>query len=125
MVYGLPPRWKNEVEDVTDFSLKLHGSLSSNPKSQNVAISGIRVIKTSQFWSRKGTGSDTTSARHRETESGAIQSSYRPRSAWGHKTGRDKKDLATEASQGLLSCSHFVIRLLASRPEQLNECLFT
>lgn len=31
-----------------------------------MAISRSRVIKMGQFWSRKGTGSDTASARHRE-----------------------------------------------------------
>jgi hypothetical protein len=44
--------WKNEVEAVTDFSLKLRGGF--NPRSQNVAVSGSRattgIIKRSQYW---------------------------------------------------------------------------
>lgn len=80
----------------------------------------------SQFWSRKGTGSDKTSARHREMMTSedrhrdCSNAAINPGVPGAARRGRDKKDLATEASQGLLSHSHFVIRLLASRTEQLD-----
>lgn len=62
-------QWKNEVEGVPDFTLKLPGS--SNPKPLDVAVSGSKVtadiIRGSQYCSRTDPRSDMTSARHRET----------------------------------------------------------
>lgn len=57
---GRISQWKNEVEDIPDFALKLPGSPS--PKSLNVAVSGSKVtadiIRRSQYCSRTDPRSD-------------------------------------------------------------------
>lgn len=82
-----------------------------------------------QFWSRKGTGSDTAGARHRET----MTSEDRHRDCSNPAinpgvpgaTRRDRKDLATAASQGRLSLSGFWLPELSNwRPVHLTPQVF-